>query len=510
MNEGSFEILEQCLEATESGADIETCLSPFPEMANELRPLLEAAQIARSMRDDYVPNAALQRSRSRLLLRAASLRKQDRSKPGFGRLPRIAFAALALALLVFLTWQGLVVAAAKALPGDALYPFKLTAEDLSLKIAQDADARRNIEVKYEQRRVDEVMQLLRLGREAKVQFVGVLEKQGPQSWIVDGVPVSLTSQTQTSEDLENGMVVKVNGYSQGNGVVLADAIHLNSYELIGKVESISGRAWVISGLELQALDTSQIDPAAHVGDQVIVLVGVVESGPPQALAVLRLLQPALIETAVPQVTPTFEPGDSEMEFSGLVEEIGANSWTINGQVFQITGSTEIEENIAVGDFVSIHALVLPEGGLTATEISLEESSQSGYEDDQIEQGGGQISPTEESHADQGEELSPGTDDGQEDTGTEIKPGDDSGGDKHEDGSDDHDISPTETSSGSDETISTNDSWVKDYGDESQSGEDKVEPVEGDHEDDQSFQSQLGLIIPSGISIAFRLPYPDVF
>ena len=141
MNEGSFEILEQCLEATESGADIETCLSPFPEMANELRPLLEAAQIARSMRDDYVPNAALQRSRSRLLLRAASLRKQDRSKPGFGRLPRIAFAALALALLVFLTWQGLVVAAAKALPGDALYPYKLTAEDLSLKIAQDADAR---------------------------------------------------------------------------------------------------------------------------------------------------------------------------------------------------------------------------------------------------------------------------------------------------------------------------------------------------------------------------------
>ncbi len=108
-------------------------------------------------------------------------------------------------------------------------------------------------------------------------------------------------------------------------------------------------AWVISGVELQTLDTSQIDPAAQVGDQVIVLVQVVETGSPRALAIFRLLQPALIETSVPQAILTSKPEVSEIEFSGQVEEIGPNTWTINGQVLQITGETEIEENIAVGD-----------------------------------------------------------------------------------------------------------------------------------------------------------------
>lgn len=510
MNERYYEALEDCLAAIESGANIETCLSLYPEMAEDLRSLLDTAQIASSMRDDQIPDAAFQRSRSLMLRKAASLHDHNHSKPVFGRLPRIAFVALSLALLFFLTWQGLVVVAAQALPGDTLYSFKRTAEDLSLRIAQNADTKRSIEVKYEQRRVDEVRQLIKLGREEKVQFEGVLEKQDPQLWNIDGIPVRLTSATQVEGSLDNGMVVRVNGDSQSDGVVLADAIHLYSYELIGKVESISRVAWVISGAELQTLDTSQIDPAAHVGDQVIVLVQVMESGPPRALAILRLLQPALIETAIPQETPNSTPEVTEIEFSGQVDEIGPNTWIINGRTLQITAGTEIKANIAVGDYVSIHALVLSDGVLSATEISLVEISPNGNDDDQIEQGEDQINPTEGGNHDQPEEdLSSGTGEKQEGSPTEIKPGDSGEGDGHDGGDGGEDISPTETPSSSDESINPEDGGEKVYSDSSQSWGEKIDTTEGDHGDGQSLVGQIGQLLPGEECMTCRLPYLDV-
>ena len=51
MNERLYEALEVCLNALETGADIEAVLNLYPQFADELRPILETSIQARSLAD---------------------------------------------------------------------------------------------------------------------------------------------------------------------------------------------------------------------------------------------------------------------------------------------------------------------------------------------------------------------------------------------------------------------------------------------------------------------------
>ncbi|NIS80447.1 MAG: hypothetical protein GTO14_09635, partial [Anaerolineales bacterium] len=64
--------LEICLEALRTGADLESCLALYPEIANELRPNLETA-IALGSTAFAVPPDAYHRSRTRVLQRLSKL-----------------------------------------------------------------------------------------------------------------------------------------------------------------------------------------------------------------------------------------------------------------------------------------------------------------------------------------------------------------------------------------------------------------------------------------------------
>jgi hypothetical protein len=374
-----YEALESCLEAMENGDSLDTCLERYPDVASELRPLLEAALAAKSIADYRVPEAAFHRSRSRILAKASQLRAERRPKQlNFGRVPRMAVAALALALIFFMSWRG-VIETARALPGDPFYPVKRSAQNIRIQIAPNPDTKRAIEVKYERQRVDEVMKLLRMGRITQVTFEGLLNERTSDHWIIEGIPVIVTPDTQIAGEIEEARVVEVTGKTQSDGVIEAAQIRLHSYQLVGTVNSISPDTWVISDISLRIRRDSQIDPAARVKDQVIVLVEVETNGDLQALAILRLLQPELVATPVPQETETpslvITPEPKEIKITGVVESITGNVWTIDGRQVIITGNTEFKDSISVGDCVQVHALLGANGSLTAREIEFDKSFQ---------------------------------------------------------------------------------------------------------------------------------------
>jgi hypothetical protein len=374
-----YEALESCLMAMENGDSLDTCLERFPDLAGELRPLLEAAQAAKSIADDHVPNAAFHRSRTRILGKASQLRAQHKPKQFvFGRVPRMAVAALALALIFFMSWRG-VIETARALPGDPFYPVKRSAENIRIQIAPDPDMKRAIEVSYERQRVDEVMKLLGMGRVTQVTFEGLLNERTPDRWIIESIPVIVTPDTQVIGEIEEARVVEVTGKTQPDGDVEASRIRLHSYQLVGTVNSMSPDKWVISDISLKIRRDSQIDPAARVKDQVIVLVEVETNGDLQALAILRLLQPELVATPVPQETEApssaITPEPKEIEITGVVESIAGDVWTIDGRQVIITSATEFKDSISVGDYVRVHALLGADGSLTAREIEFDASFQ---------------------------------------------------------------------------------------------------------------------------------------
>ena len=73
-----FDTLEICLQELENGADLETVLANYPDLAAELRPILNASITARTRSAAVsAPSAgAIRRGRAKLLQRASEMREQ--------------------------------------------------------------------------------------------------------------------------------------------------------------------------------------------------------------------------------------------------------------------------------------------------------------------------------------------------------------------------------------------------------------------------------------------------
>jgi hypothetical protein len=63
-------------------------------------------------------------------------------------------------------------------------------------------------------------------------------------------------------------------------------------------------------------------------------------------------------------------GEADLEFTGLVDSVGSNAWSVGGLVVGVAASTEISGQPGVGDLVRVQALAVDETTLVAREISL--------------------------------------------------------------------------------------------------------------------------------------------
>lgn len=126
--------LEDCLNRIQVGNESpENCLALYPDLREELEPLLIAALKLRSLRQ-LVPNQGFKsRTRSLLLSQMQANPRQSvwRTKPAM----RYA-ASLAAVLLLFVSTG--TALAQRALPGDTLYRWKLASESIWRTLQNDA------------------------------------------------------------------------------------------------------------------------------------------------------------------------------------------------------------------------------------------------------------------------------------------------------------------------------------------------------------------------------------
>ncbi len=224
-----YEALEICLQDIEQGADIDTVLFRYPELADQLRPILEASAKAKSITVPAPPVDLVRHNRARVLQHAAQLRESNAASSQriwFASLRRIAV-TLAVVVVLFMSGTGLVRAASDTLPGDNLYPVKRTWEDVQLFLTFNSRAREVLEVEQENKRVHEVMELFAKGRSAEVDFRGVITSQNGNEWVVAGVRVLLSNETEIRDQgIGVGSMVRVRGVTQENDIVLAERIRL--------------------------------------------------------------------------------------------------------------------------------------------------------------------------------------------------------------------------------------------------------------------------------------------
>jgi hypothetical protein len=232
-------ILDECLAWLAAGASLDSCLARYPDRAEELRPLLEMILAVRATSAPQARPAAVHAGRQRMLKMAAAkqraqavsksalsryaeriiIRITGRENPDMKLVTRLALATFVVALLI--VGGGVTAASANALPGDALYPVKLTVDDLRLSLTGDPTARAQLEQQLQAARQQEVQAVLQQRRATDVHFVGILTAQEQSSWIVGGLRVNLNASTQVIGQPTLGAIVEVWASTQPDGTMLA-------------------------------------------------------------------------------------------------------------------------------------------------------------------------------------------------------------------------------------------------------------------------------------------------
>lgn len=149
MNNNLEAILDTCLNQIEDGqTNIDGCLARYPEHAEELKPLLQAAtRLARGR--EVMPNPSYKaRARTQLNVYMQQNPQRRRISPVLWR-----FAISVAAVMLIFVASGTAFAQT-SLPGDALYNWKLTSEHVWRLTSSD---QLSVDITLSNRRVNEIV-----------------------------------------------------------------------------------------------------------------------------------------------------------------------------------------------------------------------------------------------------------------------------------------------------------------------------------------------------------------
>jgi hypothetical protein len=268
MKTAEVDALEDCLERLQAGASLEQVLALYPIWAEELRPLLESAILAWSLRVNApVPEASLARSRALFIEKAVS-HPQHRGLFGLGL--RFSYSLIAILSTVVVLAVGTSFVSAQSLPGDILYPVKLAGEQTRLLLTTNTTQRLILQERYDQTRADEVENLLQDHRLVTVNFVGLLTQTIDNHWQVAGVNVVFPIELNSTFDQMVNAYVEVTGVSQSDGIVQVSQIHLRELDFSGTINSMTSEMWYVDQVGIRVEDTTEINGVLSVGVHVMV------------------------------------------------------------------------------------------------------------------------------------------------------------------------------------------------------------------------------------------------
>lgn len=170
-----------CVDRLAQGQSIDECLRRYPQFASALRPMLEAGLLVRRIQIQPADVAASQMRVRRRFEDALRAPPPRRTSP----ISRVVLALAAVLIVGVVSIGSLTALSQGSLPGDSLYGVKTFSEGLQQSLF-DNDA---LEASFNQRRIQEIQQLLALGRSEEVTFSGIITVQNGTNWIIASLPV---------------------------------------------------------------------------------------------------------------------------------------------------------------------------------------------------------------------------------------------------------------------------------------------------------------------------------
>jgi len=164
MNRGIEDIVDRCIDLMQEGRTLNQCLLLYPEVADDIEPLLRVArelgQLAKSVPRQEALDAAVaaagaastRMSERQRFKRPAGKPESQRSRAGV-----VAFRWVAAAAAVLVLTIGLSTASARSLPGDLLYSLKLATERVAFVLTTSPDRRAELRLSFADTRLEELV-----------------------------------------------------------------------------------------------------------------------------------------------------------------------------------------------------------------------------------------------------------------------------------------------------------------------------------------------------------------
>jgi hypothetical protein len=317
-------VLDDCLRFLRSGGDVDACLARYPEYAPELRPLLQLATDLYAVDIPTPDEPARQTARQRML--AAVRKRHDQTIPATffssllersapkkrtnGRLVRRFATLVPVILLIMLTGVVTVGASRSSLPGDALYPVKLTTQRARMVLTLDRSKRDALIQQVGEERRQDIQSALQGDREAKVQFDGVLQQLAKGVWVVGGLSVSLDGETVVRGEPVIGAKVSVRGRLPGDGTLLAVSL------IVGESDDVLLSPLPTPSATPEPTETEEPDDSDDLTSEPVVTDELEDDdyvGTPEAI---ETGDPDDSDDATPEMTETDEP---ESDDDGTLE-----------------------------------------------------------------------------------------------------------------------------------------------------------------------------------------------
>lgn len=295
------EALEDCLKALEQGIKPELAIARYPYYAEQLRPwVFYVSELRRHAIFAATQEQAL--ASKRPIHRQGSL-AIPRTQFSFPSYQSVA-ASLFLAAVLFFGGTGLARAASDAIPGETLYPVKLTVENLQLLVADD-QLEAQLKEQFASRRLVETAELIDSGQEEQVVLEGKVNFVSENQVTISDVTFDLDDLgIQDIAGLRLGAKVKVTAVTNKRGIVVKKVESVPSTTSAG-VAVVLPSSTARPPTAVPSTATSVPPPTQLPTAVVVIVVPTSTSKPPEEPTSVPTIPPTAtsIPTLVPSATP---------------------------------------------------------------------------------------------------------------------------------------------------------------------------------------------------------------
>jgi hypothetical protein len=262
--------LDVCIQKMQSGEKLEQALELYPQWAPELTPPLEAVQVLRVYADSLQNTAPNFQAGRENFIQSTIESNPKKSQSGTGRGWGVRLGWLLVILLILCAAGWAASTAYTSFTGNSL-PIRDWLHQARLAVTPKLEQRLAIERQYDAERLQDAWNLVDRGQPATLRFAGLLLQRSPDTWLVDGLQVQLSPQSQVIGNVRDGIWVEVDGELLADQTILVRQIRPREYKFRGALEKIAPDSLLISGIPIQLGDETLVHGAPMAGSPVTVI-----------------------------------------------------------------------------------------------------------------------------------------------------------------------------------------------------------------------------------------------